>query len=199
MLGSMSENQDSVLGSNEMRPERVWERFEVAYTAIFLVDDPDQPTKIGMMKRGPNQKRFPNQYTGTGGSLEKIDESQAAGALREWNEEMGIEEIDPKEFSRIIINGKGVIFYFFAPYSKSEIPKPEPHDGIYVGEVEWVPIDEVLGKDIVPTTRRFLEAWKARHWSIKEPFTVFFEREDAHDAQSNIRSIEVRDGLLLDR
>lgn len=187
------------LRPDEVSIERLWEHFENAYTAVFLVDDLDHPSKIGMMKRGPNQKRFPNQYTGTGGSLEKTDEDQTAGARREWNEEIGIEGIDPKEFSRVIINGKGIIFYFFAPYAEREFPKPKPHDGVYVGEVEWVPIDEVLAKDIVPTTRYFLEEWKARNWSTKQPFTIFFEREDAQDVHSRMNSIEVREGLSLDK
>jgi 8-oxo-dGTP pyrophosphatase MutT (NUDIX family) len=183
------------LSSAQEETERVWERFESAYTAVFLVNDLAHPTHIGMMKRGPNQKRFPNQYTGTGGALEDQDVNQVEGAKREWEEEIGLAGVEPKEFGRIIINGKGIIFYFVALYPMGELPAPKPSDGKFVGEVEWIPIEEVMGKDIVPTTRYFMDEWKKRSWTSQRPFTVFLEREDVLDVKSAMKSLEIVDGL----
>lgn len=179
--------------------EPIRERFEKAYTELFLVDEVDHPHRIGIMKRGPKQERFPNQFAGAGGVLEKTDEDQAAGMLREWREEMGIDGIHPQEFGRMIIHGKRVIFYFFAHYPEVDIPKSNPFDGISVGEMQWVPVEVLLEKDLVLTTRCFLEVWEKRNWSTMQPFTIFVEREDRTDIMSRIKTVEVREGLLLDR
>lgn len=173
--------------------ERFFESgFEKAHTVVFFLDIKNR--RIGMLKRAAGLDFAPNLYTGVGGKIEK-DEGHIRGALRELAEELKEKDFSREniqEFGRLIINQRNIISYFVLPYDKPELPGTEKN----IGELGWMGLDAVLQADIIPTTRFFMEEWAKRDWSADHPFTVFLERKDANDINSDPVSVEVREGLL---
>lgn len=156
------------------------------YTTIFLFDA-IQPKKLLLLKRGPNRKFAPNLYTGLGGKVEDGEKQQQC-AIRELHEEASLTNIQLTEFARLVINGTKVLYQFFGVYPEESTPDCSE------GQLEWVPLEQVFSKDIIPTARMFLSEWCNRNWSTR-PFTMLLNRENLEDIFSKIISQEVNEGL----
>lgn len=166
--------------------------FEKRFTTIFLADK-IYPTKLVLLKRGADMKFAPNKLTGMGGKIgdkeEFKDETPLESAIRELHEESGLVGIPLKEFGRLIVNGnKRVVHYFYGITDQDKLPQcPE-------GTLEWVPFKMILSKDIIPTTKLFLEEWLAGfgNW---DPFTLFVELEDSDNPESDLKEYQFKEGL----
>jgi hypothetical protein len=165
--------------------------FEKAHTVVFFVDR--RAGRIGMLKRSSKVDFAPNMFTGVGGKIEK-NEGNYTGAARELNEELvgAFDRKDLSEFGRIIINGSAVISYFALPYEHDALPATAEN----IGDLSWASLDDVLGLEIIPTTKTFMEEWRKRDWDTSCPFSVLMRRADAADIKSPIISVEVQAGLI---
>ncbi len=157
------------------------------YTTIFLADK-SKPTCFHLLRRSPNKKFAPNLFTGFGGKVE-VGETHVQGAYRELTEETGLTQIKLKEFGRIIINQKKILYQFSGLYIGEPLVCNE-------GRVETVPVAQLAFLPLIPTAKIFLEAWEQRNWRIKEHFTLLIERENLEDIYSPILSIEALPGLI---
>ena len=161
--------------------------FEEKFTTIFLIDA-IRPAKILLLKRSADKKIAPNLYTGTGGKIE-LGENQLEGARRELKEETGL-EVPIQEFGRVVINkDKKILCQFFGLYDSENLPDCTE------GTLEWVLVDDLDSKNIIPTAKIFLNAWAKRAWQTGTPFTMNVVRADAKDINSPIYSIDIVDGL----
>jgi 8-oxo-dGTP pyrophosphatase MutT (NUDIX family) len=164
------------------------ENFEQKWTCIFLIDK-KPPAEILMLKRGSDRKLAPDMWTGLGGKVEK-EESNFAGAVRELKEEADEAcDVSLKEFGRLIINKQKSIHYFFGILEAQPAPKCTE------GTLEWVEVSKVLEKDIIPSTKIFLQEWQKRNWNIS-PFTILLERADVDDVKSQILSYDIKERLV---
>lgn len=116
-------------------------------------------------------------------------ETPTQGAYRELAEETGLTHIKLKEFGRLIINQKKILYQFSGLYIGEPLVCNE-------GRVETVPISQLPFLPLIPTAKIFLEAWEQRNWRIKEHFTLLIERENLEDIYSPILSIEALPGLI---
>ncbi len=165
--------------------------FKKKYTVIFLADT-IPPTKLVLLKRGSDRELAPGMFTGLGGHIgdkeEFKDETALESANRELLEEAGLSGIDLQEFGRLIVNGKILLVYFFGIFHEELLPSCTE------GVLEWVPFNDVLSKDIIPTTRFFIEKWSQNGWSLNSQ-TVFLEREGVDVLNSRTISLEYKEGL----
>lgn len=133
-----------------------------SWNIIFLFDQ-TPPTKIVLLKRASNKNFAPNMYTGIGGKVE-TNETLLESAYRELQEETGITNVHLEQVSKVIIDNEEELVYFWGKFDGS---LPHSEDGI----LEWVSTDDVLTKNIIPTTLEMLKIWKVRHFSPLE-FTL---------------------------
>lgn len=166
--------------------------FQEKLTIVFF-GDRVPPRHLVVLRRGPNRKFAPNLYTGLGGKME-IDELPLSGAHRELKEEANLVDVDIAEFGRLIVNRQKLLCYFFGVWPFwPEQGLPSCTEGV----LEWVQIEKLFVKDIIPTTRFFLDIWRQRNWDTLRPFTVLLERDDTNDINSPISSFETREGLSM--
>lgn len=125
-------------------------------------------------------------------------ETAEEGAKRELGEE--VPQLDGRvklsEVARCITDGIGghnALYYFWGEYSEQELPPCNE------GKLEWVSINDVLKKDIIPTTWNILKIWQERGFSTDQPFTLFV-REKNRDARGliNPEIIKIQEGLVYD-
>ena len=168
--------------------------FETVHAAVFFVDETNR--RIGMLKRAAGLDFAPNLFTGVGGKIEK-GEGHRAGIIREIQEEIkgDIPEVENiTEIGRVIVNGKGIVSYFVLPYSGNVLPVADAT----VGAVQWVPFEQILNLDLIPTARHFFEEWHKRGFTRIDSFTIQLQREKFEDVHSSVISLEIKDGLLTD-
>ncbi len=121
------------------------------FNVIFLLDS-NPATKIVMLKRAPTKKFAPNLYTGIGGKIE-AGETVIESAYRELKEETGLEGITLKQFTSYRVNNQTVLYYFWGIYPKVQLPDCNE------GSLEWVEVDKILTKEIIPTTMKVCKQW----------------------------------------
>ncbi len=109
----------------------------------FVINGDD----ILLMKRAPHKRVFPNQYNGLGGHIER-DEDPASGALREIEEESGLQVHSLRLCSihNIDAGGEtGIILFVYTAISDSRSFKT---DGVE-GQLEWIAKDKLWQLDLV--------------------------------------------------
>jgi 8-oxo-dGTP pyrophosphatase MutT (NUDIX family) len=162
-------------------------KHEKRFSVIFL-GNRWIPTKIVLLKRGADKKRYPSLRTGLGGIIEP-GENPLHGAERELEEEAQL-KIPIQEFGRVIVNHKVALHYFYGILANEILPQTP--DGI----LEWFSIKEIATvEDVIPSTGFFLEQWANQSWSL-DPFTLYIRRERTYDVMSATISLEIRRGLL---
>ena len=141
-----------------------------------------------MLQRDPSKKFAPGMWTGIGGKYEG-DEEPLAGAARELREETGL-TTPLREFARCSVNGgQKILYYFWGELDADTTPTCNE------GTLHWIEMHQVLGKDIIPTTRVVLEEWAKRDFAPDKHFTVLLIRNDANDAGSTQQSVVIQEGL----
>lgn len=157
-----------------------------SWTVIFLLDD-NPPTKVVLLKRAPWKKFAPNFYTGIGGTIE--NETALANAHRELGEETGVSVPELIEFARCVILGENkVVYYFWAVYVNPDLP--DCNEGV----LEWVGVDLLLQKKIIPTTRMIIEEWQRREFALDRSWTLFARPSGDQLFERELERIE--DGLV---
>ena len=124
-------------------------------TAIYIMDH----DKMLMLYRIGSRVVAPS-WCGIGGHFEKDELNDAKAAmLREMKEEIGLSEhdIENLKFKYVTLRMKnGEIrqnYYFFADLKEGSVLNAECNEG----NLEWVPFDEVLKKDMPFTAKGMLE------------------------------------------
>ena len=169
------------------------------YSVIFLVNK-FPPDKVLLLKRAETQKFAPGFYTGIGGKIgdfpEVRMESRLEGAYRELREETGgdltEENIRLIEFARCVYEKGTRLFYFVALSSKDRLPVINPSDGALF----WVDVDELLNKDIIPTTKVICEEWARRNFLVDIPFTLIVREIGIEKTVRLVEVLKVQEGLL---
>lgn len=121
---------------------------EAASVAVFLLDPPR--VLLGLRNRGPG-RRYPGVWDALGGKPDP-GEPLLAAMLREVREEAAVEPLDVAPLG-CFHDGERADAFFVATTWRGE-PRnqaPEEHS-----RLEWVPIDEALGRSMPPTVRRAL-------------------------------------------
>ncbi len=124
-------------------------------TAIYLIKN----EKMLMLYRVGSRVVAPS-WCGIGGHFEKEELNDAKAAmLREMNEEIGLceSDIENLHFKYVTLRRKnGEIrqnYYFFADLKENAEIKSDCSEG----SLEWVPLDDVLKKDMPFTAKGMLE------------------------------------------
>jgi 8-oxo-dGTP diphosphatase len=112
-------------------------------------------TSLLLLKGAPDKRIWPNLYNGIGGHVERGEDIQAA-ALREIQEEVGLEEIDDLRLRGIIhIDARdpatGIMLFVFTAASPTQKISPSPE-----GIPEWVDWYELPGESLVPDLEMLL-------------------------------------------
>lgn len=168
------------------------------WTVTFLLDQ-KTPRRIVFLKRAENKSFAPGYYTGIGGKVgdeeEFSDETVLDGAYRELEEEtMGDltkDNVDLNEFARCKYESGLTIYYFWTDYDKDDLPRFDPKDG----KLEWVEVDDVLSKKIIPTTMAVCEEWAKRDYKVDQPFTVLVKETGKKGSVRLLEVIDVDEGL----
>ena len=165
------------------------ENFEYKATAVFLRDQM-HPRRLLMMRRGEDRALAPSRWTGPGGKFDD-GETEAACASRELGEETN-PPLRPalRPIGRLIINGKRLVSLFTGT-AEAGLP-PTSNEG----ELHWVPIEEVFNRDILPTTRRFLQEWASRGWTDSKPFTMKCTRDGDDNVDAPVQEAVILEGLV---
>lgn len=137
-----------------------------SWNVIFLLDQ-NPPTKIILLKRAFDKSFAPNMYTGIGGKVEP-SETVLESAYRELEEETTITGLPLKQFAKVIIDEQDELVYFWGVYDKTQLPISD--DGI----LEWVGINQIFEKPIIPTTKEMLKKWQSQKFSVSD-FTLHVE------------------------
>lgn len=159
------------------------------WNVVFLLDN-NPPQKIVLLKRVSSKSYAPNFYTGIGGKVDPEDKSIESSAYRELKEETGVDDVKLNEIARCIIDNKYVVYYFWGVYKNSNLPKTED------GELEWVDIESLFDKEIIPTTRNMLEEWKKRGFKADATFTVNLKELGVERTVKLLETVEIREGLF---
>ena len=135
-----------------------------AFTVIFLLDNLQSPTRIGYLKRAGWKKIAPNWLTGIGGHIEH-GETAHFSALREMQEEIGIDNLPLTEFAQAILpQEEKSLHYFFGIYPHKNLP--ECNEGSYA----WESIGNIP-ENIIGSTYHLLNQWQSHNWNLKARFT----------------------------
>ncbi len=161
------------------------------WNVIFLVDK-NPATKIVLLRRSQDKSFAPGFYTGIGGKIGDMpgfeNETPLESAYRELSEEtekhLNYTNTQLHEFARCIYDNGHRLYYFWGTYNGDEPPHIDPKDGV----LEWVGVDQLLAKDIIPTTKAICEEWQQRGFSRDKPFSVYM-RESGRDR--TVRLVEV--------
>ena len=100
-----------------------------------------------LMKRSPHRRVFPNQYNGLGGHIER-DEDPASGALREIEEESGLNAHSLRLRSIHNIDAgqqSGILLFVYTAISDSRTTKRQSGEG----KLEWVEQGRLHELDLV--------------------------------------------------
>ena len=143
------------------------------------------PTKVVLLKRAENKSFAPNMYTGIGGKLEP-NEDPLASANRELEEETGL-RLPLAEFARVNIKPDW-LYYFYGLFS-GDLPKTAD------GKLEWTNTNEILSRDVIPTTRRMLEEWQKRDFMVNRPYTVILHESEPVNGIRPAKVLKVEEGL----
>ncbi len=112
-------------------------------TLCFVINGDD----VLLMKRGPHRRVFPNKYNGVGGHIER-GEDPASGALREINEETGLDVHSLRLRGVYNIDAgaeTGIVLFIYTAISDARGPLIEGDEGT----LYWVHKDEALSLDLV--------------------------------------------------
>lgn len=159
------------------------------WNVVFLLDG-NPPTKVMLLKRSPNKKFAPNFYTGTGGKVEESDNSVLDSAYRELQEETGVTEVQLTEIARVIVNHDKVLYYFEGIYPQHELPQSNE------GTLEWVEVDKILEKEIIPDTKMMLTEWQKRNFSLENSFTLYLTEGELVNGVHMGEIESLQDGLV---
>jgi 8-oxo-dGTP diphosphatase len=132
------------MGAAEQGAGQMDGRWMVSARTLIFVRCGD---RILFMKRAPHKRIFPNRYNGLGGHLER-DEDPHTSALREVREESGLEVENLKLCGIHHIDAgadSGILLFVFTADGDDQTPLAHSHEGA----LEWVPLDRVLGLDLV--------------------------------------------------
>jgi len=162
------------------------------FTVIFLINN-NPPAKVLLLKRAATKSFAPNYFTGIGGKVgdipENSDESVLEGAYRELSEEteenLSKEIIKLRGCARCVLKGGIRLHYFWGEYFGIEPPRVNPLDGTLV----WVAVEELLQRNIIPTTRVICKEWAQRGFKISCPFTVYVREIGM---ENTVRLVEVQ-------
>lgn len=137
------------------------------WNVIFLLDK-NPASKILMLKRSSTRKFAPNMYTGVGGKVE-AGETLLESAYRELEEETGFSNVTLEYFAKVDIDTNEELHYFYGLYPKAPNNHnlPTSNEGI----LEWVPVENISQKNIIPTTLEMLKHWQSQNWKTT-PFTL---------------------------
>ncbi len=145
------------------------------YTVIFLVDQ-IPPSNILLLKRAATKSFAPGYYTGIGGKVgdqpEFANETALEGAYRELKEEtLGTHsKVNTQliEYARFIyVHGLTIHYFVGVSHDYPTLPKISSSDGF----LEWIPINNLLNYDIIPTTKLICEFWQQNKYHLI-PFTI---------------------------
>lgn len=142
-----------------------------AYSAVFLGDRP-VPTRLVYLHRAPTKRIGPNRYTGIGGRREP-SETIDTTAHRELAEETGLHGLQLTEFARCRVlppDPRDLHFFFgvLASATPTEASLPSCTDGT----LEWVPVAQLLERDLLPTARLVVTEWLRRGLQVDRPWSM---------------------------
>jgi 8-oxo-dGTP diphosphatase len=167
------------MGAEEQGIEQSKGRYRVIpRVLVFVTHGPN----LLLLKGAPDKRIWPNLYNGIGGHIERGEDVQAA-ALREIQEEVGLEEIDDLRLRGIIhIDARdpatGIMLFVFTAASPTREISPSPE-----GIPEWVNWRELPGESLVPDLEMLLmhiNAMDAR----EPPFFARYWYDDADELQA---------------
>ena len=134
------------------------------WSVVFLIDKVPLDSVV-LLKRAATKKFAPNFYTGIGGKVEPW-ESAEAGALRELEEETGIQDVTVTQFGQCVIDDVRSLHYFWRRYLGR--PSPACNEGV----LEWEIMSNLVNRDINPTTRKVIEEWQKRGFALDQTWTL---------------------------
>jgi 8-oxo-dGTP pyrophosphatase MutT (NUDIX family) len=158
------------------------------WNVIFLVDQ-NPPREVVLLQRAANKSFAPSFFIGVGGKIEP-GESAIESAYRELREETGIDTVELKEFSRCVYDSDLKLYYFWGIYSNLDLPQTD--DGV----LHWVLAQEILSKDLIPTTRVICEEWGKRDFSVNSPFSIIVREIGKERGVRLVEVIDVREHLV---
>ncbi len=150
-----------------------------SWNVVFLLDQ-NPPSKIVILKRAVTKKFAPSMYTGIGGKVEP-NETLLESAYRELAEESGITNIHLQQFAKVIIDKSEELVYFWGIYNSTTLPESNE------GTLEWVSINQILDKDIIPTTKEMVKKWQTQNFST-QPFELHLK---TLSSKNGIKKVEL--------
>lgn len=157
------------------------------WNVIFLLNKIPL-TKIVLLKRAKDKKFAPNFYTGIGGKVE-VGESVLESANRELKEETGIEGLELKQFAKCFLKDEEGS-YFWAILDTTSLPSSAD------GDLEWTPIETLLNKDMIPSTKAICREWKNRNFETDRSFTIFLNDLGLIRGVKKVSIKKIVDGLV---
>ena len=157
-----------------------------SYTVIFLLDTLP-PTRIIFLKRALSKAFAPGLYTGIGGKIE-AGEAALQGAYREMEEETGLINPTLSLFATCSIDEEIFLHYYWGIHSGA---LPECNEG----DLEWVAIEHIQQKHIIPTTAHILTEWQRRNFDTNNRWEVWMRRTEKIDTFWDVDVITITDQL----
>lgn len=131
------------MGANDQGADATQGRWlTIPRTLCFVTHGSD----VLLLKRAATRRVFPNRYNGVGGHIER-DEDALSGALREIEEETGLQVVAPVFCGVSHIDAgqeTGIILMIFRAEATSRSFKDSDE-----GTLEWIPQKRVLDYDLV--------------------------------------------------
>lgn len=169
-----------------------------SWNVIFLVDE-CTPQKVVLLKRASDKTFAPDFYTGIGGKIGDIPgqetETPLDSAYRELMEET-CGEINPfkivlREFARCVYDDGRRLYYFYGQYGVTNLPYINPQEG----SLMWVSVSDLLGHNLIPTTKAVCEEWAKRDYVTNRPFTLYVQETGKERTVSLVKAQKIEDGL----
>jgi 8-oxo-dGTP pyrophosphatase MutT (NUDIX family) len=157
------------------------------WNVIFLLDQ-TPPANILLLKRASTKTFAPNLYTGIGGKIEPR-ESILESSYRELNEETNLTGIKLIHFADCVIDSMDTISILYGLFEGTKVPECNE------GKLEWVLIDHVFKKDLIPTARYYLTEWQRKKFSLTEKWSVYLRETGRVNGVRLADIVEVRNGL----